>query len=326
MDALVITEDHALVIDERPTPQPGPHEVLVHVAGAGLNRADLLQRAGSYPPPPGSPVDIPGMEFSGVVTEVGDAVNRVASGDVVFGIVGGGAQAEYLAVHELHCARVPAGYDPVTAGGVPENFITAHDALRTIAAVQPGERVLIHAVGSGVGTAALQLARAWGCPTVGTARTPDKLARALELGLDHAVLADRELDPEALARRVLDQAGPCDVVIDLVGGDYVRADVAAAAPRGRVVLIGLLAGSRTGNLSVGAVLGKRLTLVGTTLRGRSVAEKAAATDAFTEDVVPLLAAGTVGPVMDGTFPLARAEEAYSHLASDSTFGKVILTP
>lgn len=326
MDALVITGDHALEVDERPTPLPGPHEVLVRVAGAGLNRADLLQRAGSYPPPPGSPVDIPGMEFSGIVTGLGDAVSRVALGDVVFGIVGGGAQAEYLAVHELHCAPVPDGYDHVTAGGVPENFITAHDALRTIAAVQPGERVLIHAVGSGVGTAALQLARVWGCPTVGTARTPDKLERALELGLDHAVLADRELDPEALAKRILEEAGPCDVVIDLVGGDYVRADVAAAAPRGRVVLIGLVAGSRTSNLSVGAVLGKRLTLVGTTLRGRSVEEKAAATDAFTRDVVPLLAAGTVGPVIEATFPLDRAEAAYAHLASDTTFGKVILTP
>ncbi len=326
MDALVITEDHALVIDERPTPRPGPRDALVRVAGAGLNRADLLQRNGFYPAPPGVPADVPGMEFSGVVTSIGDAVTRVAPGDEVFGIVGGGAQAEYLVVHELHCAPVPTGFDLVTAGGVPEIFITAHDAMRTIAAVQPGERVLIHAVGSGVGTAALQLARVWGCPTVGTARTPDKLERALGLGLDHAVLAARELDPDALAQRILDEAGPCDVVVDLVGGEYVRADVAAAAPRGRIVLIGLVAGSRTSSFPVGAVLGKRLTLVGTTLRGRSVEEKAAATAAFTRDVVPLLAAGTVGPVMEATFPFDRAEEAYSLLASDTTFGKVVLTP
>ncbi|MCU1458084.1 MAG: putative quinone oxidoreductase, family [Actinomycetia bacterium] len=326
MEALVITEDHRLVVEARPTPRPEPHEVLVRVAGAGLNRADLLQRMGAYPPPPGAPVDIPGMEFAGVVTALGDAARVVAVGDAVFGIVGGGAQAEYLAVHELHCAPVPAGYDLVTAGGVPENFITAHDALRTIAAVQPGERVLIHAVGSGVGTAALRLAKAWGCPTVGTARTPEKLERARELGLDHAVLAERELDPEALAKRIVDEAGPCDVVIDLVGGEYVRADVAAAAPRARIVLIGLIAGSRSGNFPVGAVLAKRLTLVGTTLRGRSVEEKAAATAAFTRDVVPLLAAGTVAPVIEATYPLAKAEDAYARLASDATFGKIVLTP
>ncbi len=326
MQALVITDDHTLEIRERATPRPGAHEVLVRVASAGLNRADLLQRNGFYPAPPGVPADIPGMEFAGVVTGLGVDVTNMSVGDAVFGIVGGGAQAELLTVHELHCARIPAGLDPVLAGGVPENFITAHDALRTIAGVQPGERVLIHAVGSGVGTAALQLARAWGCPTVGTARTPEKLQRAVELGLDHAVLAARELDPEALAQQILDVAGPCDVVIDLVGGEYVRTDIAAAAARGRIVLIGLVAGSRTSNFSVGAVLGKRLQLIGTTLRSRSIEEKAAATDAFTADVVPLLAAATVAPVMEATFPLAEGEAAYALLASDATFGKVVLAP
>jgi putative PIG3 family NAD(P)H quinone oxidoreductase len=326
MQALVITDEHALEVQERAEPVPAPHEVLVRVASAGLNRADLLQRKGFYPAPPGVPADIPGMEFGGVVVACGRSVTRVSVGDAVFGIVGGGAQAELLAVHELHCARIPVGLDLAIAGGVPENFITAHDALRTIASVQPGERVLIHAVGSGVGTAALQLARAWGCPTVGTARTPDKLERALELGLDHAVLAGRDLDPEELAREIDEIAGPCDVVIDLVGGEYVRTDVAVAAPRGRIVLIGLVAGARSSKFAVGAVLGKRLELVGTTLRGRSIEEKAAATDAFSADVVPLLADGTVAPVMEASFPLARGAEAYDHLESDTTFGKVVLNP
>ena len=181
-------------VEERPMPVPGTGEVLVRVSGAGLNRADLMQRAGFYPAPPGSPADIPGLEFAGVVEALGPDAVGVAVGDRVFGVVGGGAQAEYVTVHASHCARVPDTLDLVVAGGVPEAFVTAHDAMVSRARVTPGEWVLVHAVGSGVGTAALQLATAFGCPVVGTARSAEKLERCSDLGLVDAVVPARHDD------------------------------------------------------------------------------------------------------------------------------------
>jgi NADPH:quinone reductase-like Zn-dependent oxidoreductase len=213
-------------------------------------------------------------------------------------------------------------------GGVPEAFVTAHDAMCTQAGVRAGEWVLVHAVGSGVGTATLQLAASLGARVVGTARTPEKLARCAELGLDAAIVAPRAddgaLDPDALAFAVLEATdGGAHVVIDLVGGPYVEADVGAAAPRGRIVIVGALAGS-TARLPILAVMGKRLTISGTVLRARSLDEKAAAIDAFARDVVPGLADATLRPVVDAVVPLERAFDAYELLASDATFGKVIL--
>lgn len=324
MRCVVAPGDGTLSIADREAPRPGPGEVRVRVHAAGLNRADLLQRAGLYPAPPGVPADIPGLEFAGEVVEHGDGVTAPALGARVFGITAGGGQASEIVVAASHCASVPDGLDLVLAGGVPEVFLTAHDALRTQARLMPGERVLVHAVGSGVGTAVVQLARAWGCPSVGTARTEDKLRRAEELGLDTAVLAPRDLDPMDLARTITDAAGgPIDVTADLVGGAYVAADVLAAAPGGRIVLIGTLAGGRT-DLPILAVMSKRLALYGTVLRPRSRDEKAAATAAFTAEVVPLLAAGRVAPVVETVVPLEDAAAAYDLLASDTTFGKVIL--
>jgi NADPH:quinone reductase-like Zn-dependent oxidoreductase len=242
----------------------------------------------------------------------------------VFGITAGGGQATEIVVAASHCAPVPDTLDLRAAGGVPEVFLTAHDALRTQAAVQPGERILVHAVGSGVGTAVIQLARAWGCPSVGTARTEDKLRRAEALGLGTSVLAPPEFAPSEFAAAITEAAGgPIDVTADLVGGAYVATDVLAAAPRGRVVLIGTLAGGRT-DLPILAVMSKRLTLHGTVLRPRSREEKAAATAAFAAEVVPLLADGRVAPVVERIVPLDEAESAYALLASDATFGKVIL--
>jgi NADPH:quinone reductase len=321
--ALVVTPDKQLRVETRPDPEPGDGEVLVRVYGAGLNRADLVQVAGNYAAPPGSPSDIPGLEFAGEVVAFGPGVTEPAVGARVFGIAGGGGQAELLAIPATQCAPVPDNLDLVAAGGVPEVFVTAHDAMVSQAALQPGEQLLVHAIGSGVGTAALQLGRSMGCTVVGTARTAEKLDSAGEFGLDHAVLAPRELDPAAFAAAITAVAGLVDVTLELVGGDYLVTDVAVAAPRGRIVLIGLMAGNRV-QLDLGALMFKRLQLFGTTLRGRSVAEKAAATAAFTRDVVPLLASGEVTPVIARTMALDDAREAYDLLAADAVFGTIVL--
>jgi putative PIG3 family NAD(P)H quinone oxidoreductase len=326
-----VVVDGNVVATDRPQPEPGPGEVLVRVEGAGLNRADLVQRAGFYPAPPGSPPDIPGLEFSGTVAAIGTGVGPsagVKAGDRVFGIAGGGAQAEYLTVPAAHCAIVPDGLDLLTAGGVPEAFVTAHDAMVTRAAVQPGEWVLIHAVGSGVGTAAVQLAAALGARTIGTARSADKLDRCRELGLTHGIVAPRRgdgtLDESALAEAIVETTGTgADVTLDLVGGTYVEVDMAAAAPLGRIVIIGTLAGGRA-NFDLLRAMQRRLSVYGTMLRNRDKDEKAAAMAAFARDVVPHLASGAISPVIEATLPLARVSEAYDRLASDATFGKLVL--
>jgi NADPH:quinone reductase-like Zn-dependent oxidoreductase len=303
--------------------------VLVRVAGAGVNRADLLQRAGFYPAPPGSPPDIPGMEFAGTIVELGDGVDRPAVGSAVFGVVGGGAQAEMVVVPAGQCATVPAGLDLTAMGGVPEAFVTAHDAMCTQAQAAAGEWVLIHAVGSGVGTAALQLAKAIGARVIGTSRSGEKLEQCRPLGLDHGIVppvsSDGSLDATALAAEITRlTGGGIDVVIDLVTGSYVDANVAAAAPGGRIVLVGTLAGG-SATLQILTVMQRRLRLFGTVLRTRTAAEKAAATDLFSRDVVPFLADGTIAPVIDAVVPLAEASDAYDRLASDTTFGKIVLS-
>jgi putative PIG3 family NAD(P)H quinone oxidoreductase len=323
MRAVIVTDDHRLVVEDRPDPEPAPGEVLVRVHGAGLNRADLVQLAGHYPAPPGAPADIPGLEFAGKVVGLGAGVSTWTTGDRVFGITGGGGQAELLTVSAAHCVAVPGDLDLVTAGAIPEMFLTAHDAMVTQAGATAGDTVLVHAVGSGVGTAAVQLGTAIGVTTVGTARTADKLVAAEALGLDHAVVAPRDLDPRALADAITNAAGPVDVVLELVGGDYLGVDVRVARRGGRIVVIGTLAGTRT-ELDVALVMVKRLHIIGTVLRSRDHDEKAAATAAFARDVVPLLADGTVAPVIAATFPLADAPAAYELLGSDTTFGKVIL--
>lgn len=324
MRAVVFPGEGAIAIEERPSPVPKPGEVLVRVDGAGLNRADLMQRLGFYPAPPGVPPDIPGMEFSGTVTALGDGVSEHAIGDHVMGIVGGGAQAEELVVPAVHCAPVPERLDLVEAGGIPEVFITAHDAMRTRAGLQPGEHVLVHAVGSGVGTAVVQLAHAFGCTVTGTARTQAKLDQAqAKLGLDHGVRAESPLVVDALSRAVTAAGGPPHVVVDLVGGPYVVVDLETAAIGGRIVIVGTLAGGNV-ELPLLQLMGKRLALHGTVLRARSVADKAAATAAFVDEVLPLLASGRLQPVVDRIFPLEQAADAYALVESDATFGKVIL--
>jgi NADPH:quinone reductase len=326
--AVTTLGDGTIEVREHPDPEPGPGEVLVRIAGAGLNRADLMQRAGFYPAPPGSPADIPGMEFAGTVEGLGDGVEHPTVASRVFGVTGGGAQAELATVPAGQCAAVPDGLDLVAMGGVPETFVTAHDAMCTQAGIAPGEWMLVHAVGSGVGTSAVQLAKARGARVVGTSRTADKLEACVPLGLDHGIVpatrADGSLDVAALVDQIRAVADPgVDVVLDLVAGAYVEADVAAAAPGARIVLIGTLAGARA-TVPILTVMQRRLRLFGTVLRPRTRAEKAAATDAFVRDVVPLLAARTIAPVVEAVMPLADATAAYDRLATDATIGKIIL--
>lgn len=309
----------AVSVRDVPEPVPGPAEIRVRVRAAGLNRADILQRQGRYPAPPGSPADILGLEFAGDVESVGASVRAWRAGDRVYGICGGGGQAELVVAHERAVARIPDGFDMVTAAAVPETFITVHDALFTQAHLAMGEAVLIHAVGSGIGTTALQLARAAGARTLGTSRTPGKLARARELGLDHA------LDAEGFAEAALERTGGAgvDVVLDVVGGAYLAANVRALATKGRLVILATLGGEDRA-LPVATVMAKRLRIIGTVLRARPLEEKIDATRAFDRHVTPLLASGAVRPVVDRVFPLDAVREAHRHMEANASFGKIVL--
>lgn len=304
-------------------PQPGTGEVLVRVRASALNRADLLQREGRYPAPPGWPQDIPGMEIAGEVVQCGSDSLVWSEGNRVFGIVGGGANAEFIVVHERTLAAIPSNLSWTEAAAVPEAFITAHDALVTQAAVHASEYVLIHAVGSGVGLAALQLTRAVGAVPIGDARTADKIERARAFGLEHGMTVSG--DPAVIAKQTqeLTEGRGADIVLDLVGGPYTSMSIAAAAAKGRIILIGTMAG-REAALPLGTILGKRLTLRGTVLRARALEEKIMATRAFAAQVVPLLARGVVRPVIDSVFPLAEIAAAHRHLESNATFGKVVI--
>lgn len=325
MRALIITPDSGLEVQERPDPEPILDQVVVEVAGAGLNRADLLQRAGLYPPPNDVEPDVPGLEFAGIVHALGPDAHGLELGDRVFGIVAGGAQAELVLTRASHLARVPESLDLIHAGGVPEAFMTAYDALFANAALQNGEVCCIHAVGSGVGTAAIQLAKWQGAVVVGTSRTKAKLALAAELGLDHGVVAPVEFDPKQLADEIIAQAGGADVTLDLLGGPYISVDVRAAARRGRIVLASTMAGG-TAALPVLPMLDKRLSISGTVLRNRTASEKAALTTEFARIVVPALAETALRPVIDAIVPLDGAAKAYALLESGDTFGKLVLTP
>jgi NADPH:quinone reductase len=326
MQAVVITRPggpEVLELRDVERPEPGAGEVLVRVRATALNRADLMQREGRYPPPPGAPADIPGLEFAGEVTELGRGAREWNDGDPVFGITAGGAYAEYLVAHERTLAAIPASLDWTNAAAVPEAFVTAHDALVTQAAVRASDRVLIHAIGSGVGLAALQLARAVGAVPFGTSRTQDKIDRARDFGLEDGVAlgGDTGLLADAVARWT-DGRG-IDVILDLVGGSYVQAGVEALAPQGRLILIGTVAGVQT-PLDLRRVLTRRLTIRGTVLRARPLEEKILATRAFASAVVPLLARNIVVPVIDSVFSLSQIAEAHWHLESNATFGKVVV--
>ena len=309
-----------LRVVEREAPVAGAGEIRVAVAACGLNRADLLQRRGHYPPPAGVPADVPGLEYAGVVDAVGADVTRWRVGDRVMGLLGGGGYAETIVTHADEAVRVPAGMSLVDAAAVPEVFITAHDALVTRLGVRAGERVLVHAAGSGVGTAALQLAKAAGAFVIGTTRTADKLQRARELGLDVAVRAGERWADDVL--EATDEAG-VHAIVDLVGGAYFADNLRVLATLGRMVVVGTTSGART-QIDLSTLMRKRATLIGTVLRARPHAEKVEATRAFERDVLPLFESGAVRPVVDRVFPLEDAAEAHRYLESNQSFGKVVL--
>jgi putative PIG3 family NAD(P)H quinone oxidoreductase len=301
--------------------EPGPSELLVRVAAAGLNRADTLQRRGFYPAPPGVVPDVPGLEYAGHVERVGAGVRDFAVGDAVMGIVAGGAMATHLVVHERETLRVPAGMPIEEAAAIPEVFLTAYDALFAQAQLGLSERLLVHAVGSGVGTAALQLGLAAGARVLGTSRSQDKLARCQALGLADGIL----VQDKKFAAAVLANSGGegADVILDLVGAAYLAQNVEALALRGRVVVVGLLGGA-SAELPLGTLLARRGQIFGTVLRSRGLEEKASLAQAFTRHALPLFAAGKLKPIVDSVLPMSEVREAHRRMEKNDSFGKLVL--
>lgn len=308
-------------------PQPRKREVLVNVKASALNRADILQRRGLYPAPKGFSERIPGMEFAGEVAGAGEEVSKFKTGDRIFGITAGAAQAEFLLTDESLLAEIPANLSFTEAAAIPEAFITAHDAIFTQANLQENETLLIHAVGSGVGLAALQLAKAKNIKTIGTSRTADKLAKCRELGLDHGIStgAGADENPKHLAGLIKTETGGrgVDVILDLVGAKYFPANLESLALKGRLMLVGLTSGA-VAEFNLGMALSKRAKIIGTVLRSRSTEEKAEATRKFVEDVLPLFQANKIKPNIDRIFKIDQIREAHEYMESNKSFGKIVL--
>jgi putative PIG3 family NAD(P)H quinone oxidoreductase len=325
MRAVIITRaggPEVLMMSDVAEPVPGPGQIRVRVHATAVNRADLLQRAGNYPAPAGVPRDIPGLEYAGLVDAVGSNAQRWKVGERVMGLVGGGAYAEHIVTHEDEAVRVPAPLSLEDAAAIPEAFITAHDALFTRMQLQRDESLLIHAVGSGVGTAALQLAKAAGAFVVGTQRSAWKLERATALGLDIAIDVTTA-DFVGVVMRHTDGRG-VHGILDLVGGDYLARNLRATRELGRIIVVGLVAGAR-GELDMRLLLQRRATIIGTVLRARSLVEKIDAARAFERDVAPLIEAGIVKPIIDAVLPLEDAARAHEIVEANSNYGKVVLT-
>ncbi|MGH3136308.1 MAG: zinc-binding dehydrogenase [Gaiellaceae bacterium] len=300
-------------VEERPDPQPGPEDVLVRVAFAGLNPADLVQRAGNYPAPPGSPPDIPGLEVAGMVARCGERVSTWRVGDRVFGLVGGGGLSDRVLVHERCVTGVPDALDEQGAAAVPEAFITAHDAVFSQAGLRPGETLLVHGASGGVGTAAIQLGVAAGARVVAVVRSPEAREAVAAFG---AEIVSEDAFPAALPRSA-------DVILELVGGVHFPANLEALATRGRIVIVSV-AGGNAIELPLLALMQKRATMRGTVLRSRPLEEKATAVRAFEREVVPGLASGRLRPIVDSIYPAAEARAAFDRLEGRGKLGKVLL--
>lgn len=305
--------DGEIVVEQHPDPVPGAGEVLVRVRAAGLNGADIMQLRGRYPAPAGAPQDIPGLELAGEVAAIGPGVTRFKAGERVMGIVAGGGQAELALVHERVLMSVPDRLDWPQAGGVPEVFTTAHDAVFTQAGLRPGERLLVHGAAGGVGTAAVQLGRAAGARVSATVRNPDLREGVAALGA--AVLAPDQFSDQ----------GPFDVILELVGAPNLNDNLRSLAVGGRITVIGIGAGS-TGELNLGLLLGKRARIHGSTLRARPLEEKALTARAVERSVLPLIACGSVVVPVAATFPLAQAPAAYERFRAGGKLGKIVLIP
>jgi putative PIG3 family NAD(P)H quinone oxidoreductase len=312
MLAVTIRDGGRLELAEHPDPVPGHGEVLVRVRAAGLNGADMMQRQGNYPAPPGEPQDIPGMELAGEVVQVGPRAPRFAVGDRVMGLVGGGAQAELATVNERQLMAMPDGIDWPAAGGFPEVFTTAHDAIFTQCGLRPGERLLVHGAAGGVGSAGVQLGALTGAHVTATVRNPDHRDAVRALG------ADVVLAPEGFQDH-----GPFDVVLELVGAPNLPGDVSALNTNGRIVVIGVGAGFKA-EVNLLALMGKRATLRASTLRARPLEGKALTARAVEREVLPALEAGKLAVPIAQTFPLAEAEAAYDRFAAGGKLGKIVL--
>lgn len=325
MRAVVITSPggpEVLDFRKRPVRDPARGEIRVRVEAAGINRADLLQRRGLYPPPPGWPDDIPGLEYAGWVEAIGEAVEMWKVGDRVMGLVGGGGYAEYVLVPEREAIRVPERLSFEEAAAIPEVFVTAHDALFPQLQLATGETVLIHAVGSGVGSAALQLAKIAGATVIGTSRSAWKLDRARQLGLDVAIdSSERDVVSEVHAAT---RGEGVEAVLDLVGAPLLAANLECLAVKGRLIVVGL-SGGRSAELDLGVVLRKRLRIVGTSLRTRPLEEKISVARRFQSQVVPLLESGRLAPIIDSVIPMHDAASAHRRMEANANFGKIVLT-
>jgi putative PIG3 family NAD(P)H quinone oxidoreductase len=305
-------------------PAPSRGEVLVRVRAAALNRADLLQRRGVYPPPPGTRADIPGLELAGEVVRLGEGVTGWKPGDRVMAITAGEGQAQLAVVSERMLMPVPERLSLEQAGALPEAGITAHDAMFTLGGLRPGWPILVHAVGSGVSTVAVQIARAAGAFVIGTSRTAEKLERARGLGLDHGILVGKDEPRFAEEVRKVTGGRGCLVILDFVGAPYAAENLAALAPQGRIVVIGTMGGPKA-TVDLSLLMRSRGTFVGTTLRPRPLDEKIQATQAFARDVLPLVARGLVNPVVDAAIPAAEARAAHERMERNDSFGKLVLT-
>ncbi len=311
-----------LKLDRLELRDPGPSEVLVEVAAAGLNRADCLQRRGVYAAPPGTIADVPGLEFAGRVARLGSEVQQLRVGDAVMAIASGGAMATHVIAHERELLPVPAGLELVQAAAIPEVFMTAYDALFLQAGLGIGQYALIHAVASGVGTAAVQLVRATGARAIGTSRSAEKLERVKELGLEHGVLTS---EPRFADRvKEITQGRLAQAVLDTVGAKYLAENIRAVATNGTIVVIGLLGGIH-GELPLGLLVHKRANLRGSVLRARPLEEKIALAQAFTRAVLPLFVQGSLRPVVEDVMPMAEVQSAHIRMESDALYGKLVLT-
>jgi putative PIG3 family NAD(P)H quinone oxidoreductase len=307
----VTIKDQNLTVEDHPDPRPGAGECLVRVRAAGLNGADMMQRRGLYPAPPGAPQDIPGLELAGEVIERGPGANRFKTGDRVMGIVAGGGQAELAVVHERILMPVPENLDWTAAGAVPEVFTTAHDGVFTQAGLKPGERLLVHGGAGGVGTAAIQLGRATGARVTATVRNPDHRDAVAELGA------------EVIAPEDFEEHGPFDVILELVGAPNLAGNLQALNLWGRIMVIGIGAGAKA-ELNLGLAMQKRARILASTLRARPLEEKSISARAMERSVLPLLASGAVRVPIAARYPLEDAPSAYERFAGGGKLGKIVL--
>jgi NADPH:quinone reductase len=310
----VTVQDGQLVVEERPDPEPGRGEVLVRVRGAGVNGADMLQRRGAYPAPPGSPPDIPGLELAGEVEALGPDAFRFAEGDRVMAVVGGGGQAELAVVHERAAMPVPSPLDWPQAGGLPEVFTTAHDAIFSQAGLRPGEHLLVHGAAGGVGTAGVQLGRAAGARVTATVRREEHRPAVEELGA-------RAIDPEGFA-----DEGPYDVILELVGAGNLAGNLASLALGGRIAVIGVGGTGPTAEINLLQVMQKKARIHGSTLRARPLEQKAEAARMVEREVLPGFEDGRLTVPVAETFPLDEAEQAYDRFQGGGKLGKIVLLP